>query len=129
MFFAFDAIKRRFVQLLNACSMMVTLSLLPSSTPESEVQFLNAETPMVLTVSGSETYSSVAQPSNACAAMPVDRFFLAVNDDLAVILADAVRHIDYDDLSVRFHVEAAVVRCARRPQTRPPQHPLRRAFY
>ena len=44
----------------------------------------------------------------------VDRFFLAVNDDLAVILADAVRRIDYDDLSVRFHVEAAVIRCARR---------------
>ena len=44
----------------------------------------------------------------------VDRFFLAVNDDLAVILADAVRRTDYDDLSVRFHVEAAVIRCARR---------------
>ena len=75
MFFAFDAIKRRFVQLLNACSMMVTLSLLPSSTPESAVQFLNAETPMVLTVSGSETYFSVVQPSNACAAMLSTVFF------------------------------------------------------
>ena len=76
MFFAFDAIKRRFVQLLNACSMMVTLSLLPSSTPESAVQFLNAETPMVFNrLRAAKRISSVVQSVKCVRRDAVDRFF------------------------------------------------------
>ncbi len=86
MFFAFDAIKRRFVQLLNACSMMVTLSLAPEQHAGERGAVLERRNADGLNRLGQRNVFQRGAAVKCVRRDAVDRFFLAVNDDFAVIL-------------------------------------------